>query len=357
MNRLLVLFIVVFISTEVKATNISMESVKKEAEKFLDLNFTNYNSLIAYSPELSDGLLHTWVYPKYIHHNQDGFFSLKPNSSFHLIARTDTEIIYNTQNTIDQYGRRVTVDSSKEQNTIFKKGVVFAGCSWTFGYGLSDDETIPAFFSSHQPRLDVKNWGTPGSSINLALYDLKLNSKQLHSNDLSYDYIYILINSHLERSAGTYPSMLWMSKTPYYKKNTDGRMVFNGSISQNLDWKFFILNLYKKIVGFLPSFYHERVFPRLSSIDHHYICDLFVEMKRSWLESFPSSRFIIYHHPLAYQELSPDLISCLESHQVSYVKGNQEYFSGLKTLTIKYDGHPTSITNERVAFDILKNLF
>lgn len=84
------------------------------------------------------------TYTPQIPHTKDKFlgYSLYPNMNLHAIARQNKKIIYDVNYKIDKNGLRYTPSSNENSNQC----VMFFGCSFTFGEGLNDNETLPNQF-------------------------------------------------------------------------------------------------------------------------------------------------------------------------------------------------------------------
>ncbi len=89
--------------------------------------------------------------------------------SSRLFSRSG-EIIYDATYSIGADGFRLT-----DQTQFNKKRINFFGCSFTFGEGLNDNETLPYYFSRQRSDFSVKNFGFhgygPHQALNILLSD------------------------------------------------------------------------------------------------------------------------------------------------------------------------------------------
>ena len=81
----------------------------------------------------------------------------KPGIHSSVKSAPNGEIIYSANYTIGDDGFRVTPNNRKSN----AKKINFFGCSFTFGEGLNDDQTLP-FFVAQQSQFAVKNYGFHG---------------------------------------------------------------------------------------------------------------------------------------------------------------------------------------------------
>jgi hypothetical protein len=126
------------------------------------------------------------------------------------------EVIYDVKYTIGDDGFRVTPNNS----AISAKRINFLGCSATFGEGLNDQETLPAFVKRELGDVQVKNFGVHGYGMHQALAILE------SPRDTSGQVNFILTAPwHAERSACV-PSFALGS--PRYELQADGSVVRNG---------------------------------------------------------------------------------------------------------------------------------
>jgi len=85
-------------------------------------------------------------YEKFWMYDNDFGFKPRPNVRVTCTKQyNDGEIIYNANYTTDKLSRRLTPVDSPDQRDKF---AVFFGCSFTFGDGLNDEETLPISLES-----------------------------------------------------------------------------------------------------------------------------------------------------------------------------------------------------------------
>ncbi len=136
-------------------------------------------------------------------------------------AYLDGKLIYHVVYSFDKDGLRIT-PSFKGQGC--RDAVLFFGCSFTFGEGLNDEETMP-FLVSQGAKTQVYNFGFSGygphqmlSAIENGLVALKVECNPKYA-------IYQTGFFHVARSAG---ESAWDHHGPKYILNPDGKIKFAG---------------------------------------------------------------------------------------------------------------------------------
>ena len=261
-----------------------------------------------------------------------GFENLS-NKSTRFIALADDYIICDVQYRFDQFGRRITWnDSTKKQNQF----LIFSGCSYTFGTGLPDSETLPEILARIHPETHIYNVAIGASSINqtLALIDRKNFSESF--SETKGLFVYIYIEDHIARANGIFPQSTWMGVTPSYKK-INGEMILEGSIKESHSWQ-------QKLFEFIgTNFYPGKNFPSVQNRHIHYNCDLIEASKKRFNQKFPNGNFVAVEHPVGR---NPELANCLKARGINLIQtpmaiGDQDLIKG--------ELHPSGHFNRRWA--------
>ncbi len=133
---------------------------------------TNNLALTKYDPN-SD------LFNGYFQRNDDiGWFAKEGIYTAGKLSASGHEVIYNVKYRIGQDGFRLTPSISKEKAAAYPDDLLrinFFGCSFMFGEGLNDDETIPFFVGKHLDSTHVKNFGFHGYGIHNALAIMQSN--------------------------------------------------------------------------------------------------------------------------------------------------------------------------------------
>lgn len=137
-------------------------------------------------------------------------------------------VVYDVTYTMDDNGRRTTPASAGREGG---RHLLFFGCSYTFGQGVNDAETLPNGVANLLPGWHVTNFAYPGHGPVQTL-------EQLDSGDslepfLSGDpiLIYTFIPNHVRRVIGSMRvATEWGRSLAYYAIRPDGRLVQSGTL-------------------------------------------------------------------------------------------------------------------------------
>jgi hypothetical protein len=137
----------------------------------------------------------------------------------------NNEVIFDVSYTIKD-GLRYTPNSNEKSH----KCVLFFGCSFTFGEGLSDTSTLPFFFNQYaNQQYNVLNYGFSGYGPHQMLANIEnrvAKDIQVYKNQKIAIYSFII--DHVSRAAG-YAS--WDQKGPKYE-TIDGSIRRVGAFSK-----------------------------------------------------------------------------------------------------------------------------
>jgi len=116
----------------------------------------------------------------------------KPGLQKHLKI-SNGKILRDNIYSIAEDGFRITPDSKKKN---YEKKINFFGGSFTFGWGLNDDETLPYFFQKDHQNWKVKNYAISGYGIHQMLAQIENDINII--GDMN---ILITGNFHIPRSS------------------------------------------------------------------------------------------------------------------------------------------------------------
>lgn len=242
------------------------------------------------------------------------------------------DVIYSKYNNGLRYTKR------NENST---EAYIFLGCSFTFGHGLNDDETLPYFFSQlFDFNVNVINCAVLGKSTNNAL------------NILNNEIFIPLLNENLSIKSFFYSLMF-----DHIYRNF--RILCNDASDSYImlkDKKYTITN---KIVKFKYLFARSYIFRKvfIPIIDEYfeqyyedYMIESLKEMNRIVKEKYNSKLTIIIWPDEKYDKI---FIEKLKETNLDLIF-LPEYLIDEEKYAIKYDGHPTAKANKEIA-EILYN--
>lgn len=223
---------------------------------------------------------------------------------------------------------------STKGNPLSKQTYVFLGCSFTFGDGLNDDETLPYYFSELMNfKLNVLNFGVIGKGTNLAISIL--------NNDLIYKYadkdadkyfVYSLIQAHASR--------------PFDLVRYGGS---DNWIYKDNEWiKTSSMQPFARIkVFFARSFIFRKIF--LVIIDEsnkefyeRYLINSLKEINRTVEQKYNSKLTII-----VWPEVGETIVNELTNEKIDIIILPKYLIE--HQYKIPYDGHPNAKANKEIA--------
>ena len=156
----------------------------------------------------------------------------------------NNELIYDISYTIKD-GLRFTPNSNDNSQNC----VLFFGCSFTFGEGLSDTSTLPFFFNRYAKQdYKVLNYSFHGYGPHQMLANIENRvAKDLQGLRGKKNAIYSFMTFHIERAAGF---ASWDQKGPKYEI-IDGNLSNAGTFSKLSE---------KTLNKFLRSYIYKRLF-------------------------------------------------------------------------------------------------
>jgi len=133
------------------------------------------------------------------------FDALKMNNKGDTLFHTYYSNIEDTGRTAASFPHRMAYHSVKDSNEL-----VFLGCSFTFGEGLSDQQSL-AYLTGEQNELNSVNLGCTGYGLH-QVYQLYLN-KYLNEDNQHRTFVYSFLYDHILRANGIYE---WNQQGPYF---------------------------------------------------------------------------------------------------------------------------------------------
>lgn len=192
--------------------------------------------------------------------------------------------------TIDSLSRRVTPSSKEATHHNY---AMFFGCSYTYGDGVSDDQTLPYYFQSISKDYQSYNYGYLAYSPLHMLARLQNQdiSKQMKQKDGFA--VYTLINDHLDR---VIPATRWIELTkgkfPYFD---DESLKTNGTFeSKRRIYTFLVTRLQTSGIKQLlrwsyPKFYTQQHYQR--------IVNIIKQSRLAYQKQFGNDRFYVLIFP------------------------------------------------------------
>lgn len=268
------------------------------------------------------------------------------------IRTNGDSVIYNVIYSFHN-GRRVVPNN----NDSAKKNVFFLGCSYVFGDGLNDNQTLPYYFSKYSKgSYTVFNYAFSGYGGHQALKIVeekitKSNSFKLSDKDC---VVYYFIPSHIERAAGY---AIWDVYGPRYEVENN-KLICKGDFEE---FRFIKHNYFTKrfeIIWKNSALYKSFFQPKVCQKDAIRMIEIVKKMDN--LLKSHGTRFIIVVGLSVHKNKQEELF------YESLISNNIEHYFvdsiiidmnvHFQDYTIKGDGHPNEKHNLKIGEFLSKKL-
>lgn len=259
-------------------------------------------------------------------------------------------LIYKQYYHTDRFGRRETPDVTPDSLT--SEFVMVTGCSFAFGYGLNEHETLSYFLDSLSGKR-AYNYGVAGHGTQQTL--ALLQSRNLHKEitESNGTLVHLFIDDHIPRLIGSRRLIkLWAINFPYYRLE-DGKAVRHGSFwtGRHLLTRFYraisqsaIIDLFDIDIPWYVSDGHMKLFGAVLN-----------EAKSEFLKQYPDGRFLVVIGPNS--KLAARAVSALEDRDVEVLDLSQLFDKEDKRYKIHWtEAHPNDRYNLEVARAITDHL-
>ncbi len=246
---------------------------------------------------------------------------------------------------IDDNGRRTTPKTSERP----KRHTIVIGCSFVFGMGLPDHETLATFLQVKNPESHSYTIGLPGWSV----ADVIASQEKTKMWDgiepkeglVLFNFSYSM---HMRRFLGTLSSIGQHGGHRAYLNydiSTD-KYSFGGVYSKHQRWYVHFSNLFVqsklfKLIGF--------DWPRVTNVTLENYAKAILQVKENYLKLYGNkNQFVVYFEP---QKKWNHLIPYLEKYKIHYLDYTDFSLSkyAQTEIFIPGDGHPTAEYNRLLA--------
>ena len=316
---------------------LSTLSDEESAEKFRQA--TDYEDILAHSTSHGGGYFY-WQKPFEFAKDRNLGFRHTPSVTVRHIKRNMEKIIYDARYSFDEFGRRHHPEQTLKNQKSF---IVLSGCSYTYGNGLNDDQTLSYYMNSLSEEHLTYNYaiGASGTNMTLALTESDRFKQEIPLENGTMIYVYL--NAHIQRTNGFMNELDWMDVTPCYEDQGDGTYKRNGIL---LSCSPLRTRLLKLVNGWLRGTSFHRNYPSVTTEHLEKNCQMIAQTRDAFLNHYPEGQFFVFMHPLeTYGELGANMMQCLDKKKVRYLQINTHSMD-LSTLRIPIDGHPNAQHNQ-----------
>jgi hypothetical protein len=287
----------------------------------------------------------------FFRHDADLGTALEKNRRVRCEVLYDNKQLWDVHYSSDEFGRRTTISSAETEP---KQFAVFFGCSYLFGEGTNDDETIPSQFSKLAPQYRSYNYGVPGYGTQhmLAIIESGKLKQEVKEEQGIGVYIY-LPEVHESRVIGEMEIVnSFGADFPYYYLDIEKNLHRNGQFSTGRK----ITNtIYSALGKSRTRQYFGLNFPRRQEAHYELTAALIVRSATLFKEQFPNSEFCVSVYP---NQLTPPLpiLNNLKTLDIKIMDFSKILDPTHEENQFVGDGHPTPKANAILATSISKSL-
>jgi len=266
----------------------------------------------------------------------------------HSRSTLGDRVVFDVTYTVDEKGSRVTPATTKESTG---RDLVFFGCSFTFGEGLEDDETIPNQVAKRAPGWRVTNLAYPGQGPGhiLARIEKPETINLFRGNEVKGVYVYI--PSHIERVIGSMRiTTTWARDFPYYDLSPMGEVEYRGTMRSGRP---VLSRLYWWLSKEPILRYFDVDVPEPLTDRHIELTTRVVqEFRDRWIAGLDKTSFtvVIFPTPVRARVPASRFIPHLESKHIPYLDYSGRFNEmDIAQVWIPEDHHPTAKAARLVA--------
>jgi len=277
-----------------------------------------------------------------------------PNYTGKAFGKVGDTILYDVTYHTDKNGCRLTQPVNPDSQSM-----LFLGCSFTFGFGLEDQQTLPWLVNdSLKQKLKVYNFGVNGYGPHQILSFLENGMVDTIVREKPKYCIYSAITSHAERVVNLYP---WGYKDtdPKYALNADGKPEFTGPFADASSLTFSVESAVRDAALF------KKILKKKSLSD--YDLELFVAVVEACRDKikdrYPDCEFHVIFWDDQYQqkEISERMIAMLKEKKINlHLMHNilPDYQTKAYQYVIypRHEGHPNGLANQYIASYIRREI-
>lgn len=260
----------------------------------------------------------------------------------HRYIVNDT-LIYERKYVIDEFSRRTTLaDSAKKE-----KFIAVAGCSFAFGYGVNDDETLVAFLQKNMPGYAGYNYGVSGYGTQHLLLQTREKITPAEIKEGQGILIYFFIDNHINRLIGSRRILkLWGENFPYFYLDENKELRQNGTFNTGRKWKTLV---YKTLTASALIDIMDLELPlKTCEKDFKLAAAVITESKKEFENNFPGSHFVVLFFPGS--RYSGELGALLAKQHIDFIDCSKLFASRSPEFLSHYsDPHPNGKAYRAIA--------
>ncbi len=269
-------------------------------------------------------------------------YGLVKNTTRKVTSYYNDEVVYEATYTIDNNGLRV----SPLPHSANAPAILFFGGSFTYGQGVTDDETMPYLTGILTGRdYAIYNFAIHGHGPQHMLAEIEhgiVRSALTHKPQFA---IYQVINDHVNRLKGLQP---WLINGPHYTLNENGVIISSSSLSP----------LGARLKGIEIADNKQK---DAEQIEIQTFTGVVKKSKYLLVEKYPGIEFHVIYYDGKDDPFSKSIIKALEEkeinvHRVSRILKDDFWKEKKNPYRIPHDGHPSPVMHRIIADYVVKEI-
>jgi len=287
----------------------------------------------------------------------DMMVPLKPLAQFvgHLWKWTpQLGYIYDVVVTIDKYNRRLSRPPGSVRHS--KKHLLLAGCSYTFGEGLPDEQTLSWQINAQQEGVEAYNMAFRGYGTNDVVARFMTGNPAAGITQERGLLVYNFLGFHLPRALGA-SSIPWIGSAADVEEDSKGDWYLAGSFVQAHPWRMHFHNWFNQL-AIVRLFRMEL--PMRVDEQYDWLARMMVEIERLYRQqTSPQNQLVVVLYPQGMKTTDPRKIrEALSRHHIHFIDYTAhelgEFTNG--PSQIPHDGHPSAEANRFYSRILLRDL-
>lgn len=283
------------------------------------------------------------------------FFDVDPDLGTRLLPDKDVacrlkigdQVIWDVRYGTDRHGRRATI-----QNASASQFAVFFGCSYLFGEGAFDTETIPSEFTKAMPEYQSYNYGVPGFGTQQMLAKLESGSIRDEINEPTGLAFYIYLpETHESRVIGEMQVYnTFADRFPCYQISSDGNLERNGSLKSGRP---FVSSAYSLLGASQTVRYLGLNFPKRAEA-HYKLTAKIIERSRDLCrEELGCDHFFVVVYP---RPIDIKILPYLDKAGIQYLDYSKLFDPRSNDMCHPIDEHPSPKANREFARQLAEDV-
>lgn len=235
--------------------------------------------------------------------------------------------------------------------------LILAGCSFTYGEGLKDEDTFGYRLQHDLTQYHVFNMGRPGGDVAKQLFMFKYHELKDRIPEKEGLMIYTIFSDHFDRLARGWKYLSWGQRNfPVFEK-VNNEWVYDGILGDRFEFKWAQLMKrsgtevwWLRLMSHFQPDYHTNSH---EGIDEQMVSQL-QALKAQYQRQYPKGRFVVswFAHAAvknssqAAKEFTARLRAAdIEVWENPLDPARLKALGGHSKLAIEHDGHPSALSN------------